>query len=153
MGCPRDYTHEAVYPADLRASFVDKLQPGVAALVAWDACNASNPLELPQRLDIQDDCIIFEPTGFSLDKDRSVVLISASSGRTVEAVLGLEPAKVQCGPLCWAFFTFISFHLKGPVGPEDILKVFIKYVRYCCEGKKDLIPQAGVMNTMDLGKL
>ncbi|KAG8993607.1 hypothetical protein FRB90_000654, partial [Tulasnella sp. 427] len=142
VDCPNKSTTEAIYPADLRAAFVNLLPSNVAILVVWDTCNAFNPFGLSQKLDVGEGSITFKPTGLTRnDKDISMVLISASSGRTKEVELNKEPEKVQCGPLCWAFFAYVLCRLKDNVETPDIMKSLIEHIRSSFEDQEDMVPQ------------
>ncbi|KAG8993618.1 hypothetical protein FRB90_000652, partial [Tulasnella sp. 427] len=127
---------------DLRAAFVNLLPSKVAVLVVWDTCNAFNPFGLSQKLDVREGSIAFKPTELTRsDKDISMVLISASSGRTKEVELNKEPEKVQCGPLSWAFFTYVFCRLKDNVTTSDIMKSLIEHIRFSFEDQEDMNPQ------------
>lgn len=148
MECPVNHTHEAVYPKDLRAFFLRFLQPRVAVLVVWDTCNAVNPFEFPQRLDVRDDRVVSEPiTEFSQNEtNHSVVVMTASGGTSYEAGLSIGLEKVQYGPLCWAAFNFLFGHCRDPSRPGEILKQLIEHIRSTSKEaskgrKKEAIPQ------------
>ncbi|KIO28932.1 hypothetical protein M407DRAFT_22006 [Tulasnella calospora MUT 4182] len=146
LNCPLNPSGKA----DFRGSFLDELPSGAAVLVIWDACEASNPFGLSQSLELEDGRFIFEPTVDpskpavvpKADSEPSVVVICASSGKNFEVELSRKPEKVQCGPLCWAAFTFVFHHLQDSIQAGAILQALMGHIRFCFEDREDVIPQA-----------
>ncbi|KAG9025858.1 Ca(2+)-dependent cysteine protease [Tulasnella sp. UAMH 9824] len=174
LNCPVDHSDEAIYPEDIRESFLKSLEPEsrVAVLVVWDTCNASNPFGLPQMLALEDNRVISKPIEVpqaspevpeaisevpeaisevpgaisevpEVDFEHPVVVICASSGKNLEVELNKEPETVNCGPLCWAAFTFVLYHRRDLVQPGGILKALMEHIYLCVEDKEEFLASTG----------
>lgn len=165
LNCPVEHSGQAIYPKDIRESFLKSLKakPSVAVLVVWDACNASNPFGLAQMLALEDGRVISKPIEVpeaksevpetsselpevdsevpKVDFEHPVVVICASSGKTFEVALSKEPELVHCGPLCWAAFTFVFNHCRDLVQAGGIIKALMEHIYLCFEDRAEVIPQ------------
>ncbi|KAG9024081.1 hypothetical protein FS837_005476 [Tulasnella sp. UAMH 9824] len=158
---------EAVYPKDIRESFLKSLESEsrVAVLVVWDTCNASNPFGLPQMLALEDNRVISKPIEVpeaspevpeaspevpeaisevpEVNFKHPVIVICASSGKNLEVELSKEPETVNCGPLCWAAFTFVFYHRRDLVKPGGILKALMEHIYLCVEDREEFLASTG----------